>query len=406
MTGEPVVDVQLKHVTRKRGRLFWQPKPEMRAMGFEPEALGPDGPEAQARALKLYASWLKAKAEIVKITRYPPGTFGAYWDRFRTTQKWRNKAVRGREDYHRAWVHIDAWRQAQAALAPGEKAEPRVTLSNTVLTRITTDMCEAFFADIDGRLSPSERYRTIKCLKALLQDATVRLKLPYASPAANLTNPQAKGRSDFWLGAEIPLLIAGAEAFGYAGMAILLRIAWDTLFSPVDVWTACKPQLLRDRTGWYIKRDRTKTQKGAFGYLSEETAAAVWAYIEALPFDLAPDAPFIRQRNGNAYRSKDTVGDDFRVVRAHVFPGDKRQLQDIRRSGNLEADVGGADKETMGEILANGLATSAFLNDTYTPPTVAKARDVALQRLTGRARLAEEIERITRGHTVPRSAVK
>jgi hypothetical protein len=77
-----------------------------------------------------------------------------------------------------------------------------------------------------------------------------------------------------------------------------------------------------------------------------------------------------------------------------MFPGDTRQLLDIRRSANVEADAAGADKATMGELLANGLADNRFLEETYTPPTVAKAREVAAQRVAGRAKLAGEVTRL------------
>jgi hypothetical protein len=78
-----------------------------------------------------------------------------------------------------------------------------------------------------------------------------------------------------------------------------------------------------------------------------------------------------------------------------MFPGDDRKLLDIRRSANVEADAAGADKQTMGELLANGLADNRFLDETYTPPTVAKAREVASLRLQGRARLAGEVARLS-----------
>lgn len=48
----------------------------------------------------------------------------------------------------------------------------------------------------------------------------------------------------------------------------------------------------------------------------------------------------------------------------------------------------------MGELLANGLADSKFLEETYTPPTVTKARDIAAKRLEGRKKLATEVARL------------
>lgn len=92
---------------------------------------------------------------------------------------------------------------------------------------------------------------------------------------------------------------------------------------------------------------------------------------------------------------KNYFSQDFRAVRNHVFPGDASQFLDIRRSGNVEADAAGADKATMAELLANSLDSSSFLDATYTPPTVSKARQVAVQRIAGRERLAVEIDRVS-----------
>lgn len=371
---------RMPYVVKRRELLFWQPTKEMRAKGFLAKSLGPDGPEARAEASKLYHAWLKAKAEGPKITSYPAGSFGAYWDRFRTTEKWRAKKPRTHEDYERAWKHIDAF--------DGRR------LTNKAVSAITTEDCEAFNAHLARTLSPSERHRAIKWLKVLLDDAMVRLRLPMQSPAAALANPQPGGRSAIWLGAEIPLLVKAATANGYHGMAVSIAIAWDTLFSPVDVRTLRRSEMAQDGHGWYLERSRGKTGKAAYGALSGATAAMLLAEIAKLPGDAPFDVQIIRQRNGEAYRSKDTFGDDFRAVRKLAFgPNETRQFLDIRRSGNVEADAAGADKATMGELLANGLADNKFLDETYTPPTVAKAREVATQRLKGRRKLAGEITR-------------
>lgn len=394
--------IKLRYTVLRRGKLFWQPTKAMQAEGFLPKPLGEESAESVAEAKRLYEAWLKYKATTKRPTIYPAGTLGAFFDRFtgkfsgQPVLAWRSMAPRSRDDFHRAWVHIDRWR-------PNEDAEP---LSRLVITQITTERCEAFYQHLDTNESPSERYRTIKCLKALLGDAMVRLRLETTSPAAKLKNSQPKGRSQIWLGHEIEQLIQTALANGYPGVALAIMIAWDTLFSPVDIWSATRRQFKRDRTGPYIHRERTKTQKEAFGALSPRTAEALALYIAALPVTLTPDAQLIRMRSGHAYRSKDTFGDDFRAVRRLAFPArgadgefiEKRQLLDIRRSGNVEADVAGTDKETMGQILANGLADNAFLEDTYTPPTVAKAREVATKREVGRAALKAEAERLARSN--------
>lgn len=381
--------VRLHYVRRKRGNLFWEPTPAMRELGFLPKPLGKEGPESIAEAKRLYEAWQETLKTRGKVTDYPPGSFGAYWDRLRGTKQkpsawWSKKSIRTREDYERAWVYIDAWSPTAG----------RPTLSRTVVTQISTELCEQFYGHLEKTVSPRERWRAIKGLKILLADAVVRLRLPYASPAAKLANPQPRGRSAIWLGAEIVDLAAIAIMAGYEGQSLGIRLAWSTMFSPVDVWTLPKGALKRDGDGWYVERTRTKTEAAAFGHIPDDLAADLLDYMERQPFAYRDDTPILRQRDGNAYRSKDTFGDDFRDVRAIAFPGDTRQFMDIRRSANVEADAAGADKKTMGELLANGLADSRFLDETYTPPTVAKAREVARQRIEGRAKLAGEATRL------------
>lgn len=381
--------MRLRYTVRKRGNLFWQPTPEMRELGFQPTPLGPDGPEAHAKALRLAAAWDKAKAERGKITDYPLGTFGAFWDRLRGSKQrpsawWTKKAVRTREDYERAWTYIDAWRPDAS----------RPTLSRTLIPSINTELCEQFYDHLARTASPRERWRAIKGLKILLADAVVRLRLGYASPADKLVNPQPAGRSAIWLGFELDELAAVALLAGYEGMSFGIRIAWETMFSPIDVWTLRPRQLKRDVGGWYAHRERTKTDKEAFAAISDELATDLFDYLERQGRAEADETPILRQRDGNAYRSKDTFGDDFRDVRSIAYPGATRQFMDIRRSANVEADCAGADKKTMGELLANGLADNKFIDDTYTPPTVAKAREVAEKRIQGRAKLVGEAMRL------------
>lgn len=374
--------IRLRYVRLKRGNLFWEPTPAMRALGFEPKPLGPDGPAARAEATRLYDSWLTTRSGApVRTITYPAGSFGAYFERFKRTKAYGRKAPRTREDYERAWKHLGP--------AFGQKT----------LTRISAADVEDFLEDLEKVVSDSERYRVLKVLRALFADAIVRLKLNMPSPALAVSNPQPRGRSQIWLGSEIPKLVAGARELGQHGMAVAIMVAWDTLFSPVDVRSLQKASLKRDGSGWYLARARTKTEREAFGALSDETAAALLAYLDDLGVELLPASRLIRRKSGNAYGDgvggKNYFAQDFREVRNHVFPGDARQFMDIRRSGNVEADAAGADKATMAELLANSLDSNSFLDETYTPPTVSKARQVAAARIEGRARLAVELDRVS-----------
>jgi hypothetical protein len=386
--------VTLHYTVRKRGNLFWQPTPKMQALGFKPKALGPEGPDSIAEAKRLYEAWKIARDSQGVDTRYPEGSFGHYVDLYKRTKAWAKKAVRTREDYDRAWKQINTWRPAPS----------KPTLSCTVIDRITPDLCEAFYEHLAAAVSPSERYRVVKCLKALLEDARVRLRWDYASPADVLRNPQPQGRSAIWLAAEIEDMSAVAAISGFEAMSLAIEVAWETMFSPVDVRTLRPRQMKRDAGGYYFHRARTKTDVEAFGYISEDLAVRLLAYLERQKRAEADDTPIFRTRDfavgsgrrprAIAYRTKDLFAKDFRAVREIVFPGDTRQLMDIRRSANVEADAAGADKKTMGELLANGLADSRFLDQTYTPATVTKARQVAEQRADGRTKLAAEAVRL------------
>lgn len=78
------------------------------------------------------------------------------------------------------------------------------------------------------------------------------------------------------------------------------------------------------------------------GMLNDRALAAMQAYLEELGIELHGEAYIFRNRSGAPY-SKDTLGDDFRVVRAATFgERDKRTLADFRRSGAQEAIAGEA----------------------------------------------------------------
>ncbi|HET6928413.1 MAG TPA: hypothetical protein VFI48_16295, partial [Hyphomicrobiaceae bacterium] len=95
-------------------------------------------------------------------------------------------------------------------------------------------------------------------------------------------------------------------------------------------------------------------------------------------------------RSGRPY-SKDTLGDDFRDVRARAF-GDheRRQIADFRRSGATEALAGNVPPEKLSSKMANTLSASNRLHRTYAPVQLASVRDADDARRLGRAKLREQ----------------
>ena len=120
---------------------------------------------------------------------------------------------------------------------------------------------------------------------------------------------------------------------GYSGLAVLLAVAWDSQLSPVAARKLSARSGRSDWFGTWFEVERAKTGRGALGTLSPRSDALPEAYLLQLPAEPVGTAPLFRNRSRQPY-SKDTLGDDFRAVRAKVFgPQEKRQIADFRRSG-------------------------------------------------------------------------
>jgi hypothetical protein len=167
---------------------------------------------------------------------------------------------------------------------------------------------------------------------------------------------------------------------GYYGLAAVIAVAWDTMVSPIDVRQLTAGQRVRDDQGALFFVDRAKTGRAAAGTLSRWSSAILDAYLGRISVVPVGDAPLFRNRSGAPY-SKDTLGDDFRAVRTMVFgKNDDRQLADIRRSGAVEATVGGAKVEKLAKKMANTISASTRLQKVYNPVDVESVRSVDRSR--------------------------
>ena len=150
-------------------------------------------------------------------------------------------------------------------------------------------------------------------------------------------------------------IVKQAWRSGYHGLACIAAIAWDTGYSPVDARTLTLEDKFDTSKAWEFRVDRDKTGVPQIGTLSHKTRRMIERYLSGLSFDLLPEAPIFRNRSGAKY-SKDTLGDDFRVVRTAALGKDEdRKLMDMRRSAGVEAYVGGASSKRIGAKLGNSL---------------------------------------------------
>jgi hypothetical protein len=114
-------------------------------------------------------------------------------------------------------------------------------------------------------------------------------------------------------------------------------------------------------------------------------------YLTRLQINLHPDAILFRTRSGSPY-SRDTLAHDFAAVRTLAFPGDKRRLMDMRRSGVVEAIAGNAGPVGLAAKLANSIGRSNTLHKTYAPVDIEAVRSTDAARLKGRQRMRAENE--------------
>jgi hypothetical protein len=199
-------------------------------------------------------------------------------------------------------------------------------------------------------------------------------------------NRAAAGRSETWTEGEAAPQFKRAWRMGYYGLSAVIAVAWSTQLAPVDARSLRASQLARAGSDAFFT-ERGKTGKPVGGLLNDRALAAITAYLQKIEVELHGEAYIFRNRSGDPY-SKDSLGDDFRAVRAAEF-GDRerRTLADFRRSGAVEAIAGDATAPALAHAMGNTLATSNALFATYVPVNLTTVRSVMEARRLGRSRM-------------------
>jgi hypothetical protein len=131
---------------------------------------------------------------------------------------------------------------------------------------------------------------------------------------------------------------------------------------------------------------RAKTGRAAIGTISARTERLIEAYLNELGLEMPPAAVLFRNRSGTIYREA-TLSHDFAAVRDIAFPGDKRRLMDMRRSGVVEAIAGEAGPMGLAAKLANSIGRSNTLHKTYAPVDIEAVKNADAARLRGRQKI-------------------
>jgi hypothetical protein len=343
------------YTVRRNGRAFWEPRPHMRALGFYSVPCGCDGPNAWIIAEEWNRRWQAVKrgdapspamaaAENLsperaeELTVYPPRALGEAFRRYRRTQEWSSKAARTREDWWRGWKRI----------------------------RPVFEDISAWRKTIEETVSLREAHRCLKIWRvAIACEMLIQALACATAPRLGARRPGLKAK------------LCGSISAPTATVTM----------SPGDVRALRASQLVRNAVGAVFFTARGKTGTPIGGALSDRALSALEAYIARLGAELHGEAYIFRNRSGAPY-SSDTLGDDFRDIRARVFGArDKRTLADFRRSGAVEAIAGGAKAEELAHAMGNTLSASNALFATYVPVNQATLRTVLEARRRGRSKL-------------------
>ncbi len=342
--------VKIPYYTVVNGYGYWRPKPAIcEEFGFGRVPCGKDGPAAWKIAREWADKLADARLGIYKREkRYPKGSVGEAFTRYRKTAEWARKAVRTREEWERVWNRV----------------EP--ILGDVAPATISIEDMSAIRAEIEIAVSLREAHRVLKVWRSLW---TVMAAMKYcgqeSDPSLGIRNSAPKPRSASWREGEAVRLVKRAWRARYFGLSALIATAWDTQFSPVDARSLTSSQMDGDAILTLFKVDRAKTGRSAIGTLGRRSSALLKAYLAVQGVELLANAPIFRNRSGAPY-SKDTLGDDFRAVRLLEFgQAERRTLADFRRSGAIEAMAGDADAGTLSAKMANTLSASNELSSAH-----------------------------------------
>jgi hypothetical protein len=382
--------IKIPYYTAIAGRGYWRPTRKMRALGFQIVRCGPDGPEAWTLATEWNKRWQvirkgeapalvdlsKASADEAEAThRYPPGSIGSAFQVYIRTPEWASRAYLSRAKiWWPAWFRIrDMW---------GDVAPDTITF----------EMMSKWRAALEKRHGRGVAHKTLRVWRTFWKIMLGMKVARTADPSMGIRNLAPAPRWQRWSEGETVRLVKTAWRHGYRGLACIIAVAWDTQFSPVDVRTLAARhrttvggRLIFDR----LVDGRTKTGRAAIGTVSPRTERLVFGYLEQLALEHHPDAILFRTRTGASY-GREPLAHDFSAVRTLAFPGDKRRLMDMRRSGVVEAVAGDAGPLGLAAKLANSIGQSNTLHKTYAPVDIEAVRNTDAARLLGRKRIRAE----------------
>jgi hypothetical protein len=428
---------KLRYFLYLNGRWRWRPTRAMKAYGFGLVTMGRGGPgidpdgnpepslQDKQRAAKLNDDWDRVRSGQVSaasrttLVTYLDGSVGRGYQRameLRKAERVANGVIWTKEQEKR-----DSWRRAWKWLEQFGHYDP-CTMQPEHFLRIdaATGKPNGLVPEIEAKVSITERHMVIKVWRALWKrmggmstEGSRKFCDREADPSKSFANTPPKPRDQVWYRREVHKLVQAAWRNEYYGLAALMAVAWDSQLSPIDNRSLTLAQVRNDNIGIYFAVDRAKTGKAAAATLSQWSQAILMAYLSGFGAELFDTAPLFWTRGGRPLSrdgatgqwggdhgggrhiparpyTKSSLNQDFRKVRELAFGKDeKRQLQDMRRSGAVEGDAGGGSIEDQANKMANTVDSNKRLRSTYNPVNVPSVRRYDEHRLQG-AKLLEQ----------------
>jgi hypothetical protein len=435
---------QIRYFLYLNGRWRWRPTAVMREQGFGLVTMGRGAPDLDAdgnpvpssadqqRAIDLNRAWDKVRSGQASaparttLKQYPEGSVGDGYQRAMAMRK----ALRVSKGiiWTREQEKRDSWPRAWKWIEPkfGD-CDPR-TIEPEHFLRLdpVTGKAKGLVPEIEAAISITERHMVIKVWRALWKKmGSMKYCAPEKDPAKSFPNTPPKPRDQVWTRKEVLKLVQVAWRHKYYGLAALMAVAWDGQLSPIDNRSLTLAHARRDAGGVYFNLARTKTDRAAVATLTKWSLAILVAYLQSFGAELMDSTPLFFTRGGRPISrhgvtgqwggdhgggrhvlprpyTESSLNDDFRAVREIAFGKDeKRQLQDMRRSGAVEGDAGGGSIEDQSNKMANTVDTNKRLRETYNPVNVVSVRRFDEARVIGAKKLEEAEQNGTKSVTLP-----
>lgn len=351
-----MVEIKVRYLRVKASGWYWEPTPEMRRAGLEPEALGkPVTPEERAEAIAraefLNRIWDETRAGVSRGTVvYPPKSFGAFVVELKTSPDFKLKAQRTRDE-------INA---AMDELLP--------VFGAARLDRITPDHIRAYAREMDAaKLPTSRRGRLLKWLRWVFNAAMKEGKI-VSNPALVVSVPKLPAREAVWAPTQVQGAVKAAWDRKMFGAAAALAIMYDTALRTSDVLALRPEQVTRDGVRTKPAKTQSTTDAKADLPLWPETLRVIARYRAAIGVELLPGAPLIRSRTGKPYQRTQFARDVRKAMTDAKLPK-ALQARDLRRTATTESAEGGATAPELAARNVQSIKRSAEILDTYTLKT-------------------------------------